>query len=489
VGFADAFKSIPERILNLMFGTPEKRAERLRLRLIVTELAVVKKTIKKNNVYLFTLHTNPDAVIAGGTEAHVRQLRALLLNQQDAVLVMTPAGEKGFLLVGWIGKNIFFEKFFQEGECRNLMLVLEHYVDRLHVHHTVHWPRDVLALLANSSIKIKTVSAHDLFFLCPSVILLTDYEPQRFCAVESDMKKCNECLTIKYQHKNETMQAYRFTLYKFLEKFDTVLVPSFSVLPYFEKAYGVNWSGIASKVKVLPHDINYIFNAKKVPHPEKTKRARICFIGEMLEHKGYRLLRDAIPELQREGFDIEVCGSIQEPHPNFNNVKISSYKTTEELAILLSEHGGPDFICYPSIVAETFCYTFFEGLLLSQKAIPIVGPYGNPASVCKDMGIGPVMSACTSAALVDAVMQAKICCNQYREKIDRYSAVLREKTEHNLYLSEYIKATSSVGAVEKECKRGMRGQFAAFFLALTARSDGIFGDICWKVTRVLYRIS
>lgn len=416
---------------------------------IDTALKLIKS--KNTDLILFTLHSDPDKVFTGGTEGHVKQLRALLLNANKAVLILAPTGNKNFVLRGSIGEKIFSEEFFHQDSLVNLISVLELYVDNLHVHHTMEWSAVGLEALSNSAIKIKIVTAHDFWFLCPSITLLTEYHPERFCEVERDLKKCNNCLATKWKRPHETIQQYRSITLKFLEKFDRILVPSVSLLPYFKKAYGSDWDKLLPKVNILPHDLSYlegIYQANKV-NIANTKN-KFTFIGALDGRKGSNLLLAAIPELEKQGFKIEILGSIfPRYHPNLKNTQIKLYKSAQELSQLLSDNGGPDFLGYISIWAETFSYTFFEGLLLCPTAIPIAGPYGNPAYVCHEKEIGVVMSACTPTALIDAVYRAKTQRDGYQKKLENYVEGLRKEIHQRSYLADYLAVTHIAGHASK----------------------------------------
>jgi len=63
-------------------------------------------------------------------------------------------------------------------------------------------------------------------------------------------------------------------------------------------------------------------------------------------------------------------------------------------------------VAFPSNSAETYCYTFYEGLFLSETAVPVVGPFGHPASVIEENGIGVVMTDTSADALVASCIDA-----------------------------------------------------------------------------------
>jgi 2-polyprenyl-3-methyl-5-hydroxy-6-metoxy-1,4-benzoquinol methylase len=59
------------------------------------------------------------------------------------------------------------------------------------------------------------------------------------------------------------------------------------------------------------------------------------------------------------------------------------------------------------LAAESFCFAFYECLLFSEVAIPVVGRFGNPAEVIRETGAGVVMPEMSAAGLVSACVQAR----------------------------------------------------------------------------------
>lgn len=409
-------------------------------------LLALRRVKKSATICLLTLHADIDSTYAGGTEGHVRHLRSLLLEKNHAVLVCSPSKKRKFILRGMLGSEVFFEGSFHRKQLRNIIALLATYVDRLHVHHTIGWPDSAVEALAKSAIPIKTVTAHDFWFLCPSINLLTGMERSFFCGVESDMSKCNDCLAKKWHHVDETIQDYRAGSLAFLQYFSAITMPSPSMLPYFEKAYGAMWSQIAPRVKVLPHYLGHLLSIQPVStraEPKGDTKERLCFIGALGEHKGAKIIIEAIPDLQKAGFEVEIFGVIHpNQHPNLDSIKITPYKNSQELMQLLSVKGAPDYLCYAPIWPETYLYTMYEGFMICPTAIPIVGPYGNPAQVCKESGIGPIMREGTSAALIEAAMLARQSRHEYYKKLVPFVKDLRDKISRRSYLDEYFEATA-----------------------------------------------
>jgi hypothetical protein len=125
------------------------------------------------------------------------------------------------------------------------------------------------------------------------------------------------------------------------------------------------------------------------------------------------------------GFDLAVVGQLlPASDAEAAKLRVIRYKTLTDLAQWL-ELNRPMIVAHPSLTAESFCYVFYECLLLSENAIQVVGRFGNPAELIRETGAGVVMQEMTVDGLVSA-------CERAREerravfamKRDRYKQIL-----------------------------------------------------------------
>lgn len=417
----------------------------LKFHRVLIILHSIKNYVRPRAVHLFTLHSDPDSIFYGGTEKHVRRITSLLLQDRHAVLIIAPKENETFLIRGMLGEDVFLEEFFHQSLIEDLMSLIESYVDSLHVHHTMFWSQASQTALAKSSIPNKIVTVHDFWFICPTINLLTGKNRDQFCQLEPDPSKCNLCLGNYYNYP-EQIQSYRNSSLNFLEHFDKILVPSQSVAGYFQTFFRREGSALDERIQVLGHDLSYIIDVteqglNKSIQTELDKSVipkKVIFIGALGMHKGSVAIIDAIPLLNAEGIEVEIIGrfhSAQHPNLRLGQVTVLPYKGVEDLKGIL-QLKRPDVLAFPSIWPETFCYVFYEGLILCPSAVPVVGPYGNPAEVALKESLGPVMKETTGMALFEAVKKALANQTRYQDNVRQFVAKL--KTRDQSYLTCYL---------------------------------------------------
>lgn len=392
-------------------------------------LMIVLAALRHQNsqpIYLMTLHGDPDGPTAGGTEKHVRSLQRKLGARGHGVLELFPVdGQFCVRLHG--GEQLLVEERLHPKLVPHLISQLDPYVDCLHVHHTWHWPQEALKALASANFNHKLYTAHDFLLVCPSLNMLRRPGDSTFCEVEQDMRACNACLKHHTDSDFMGMPMYRHVSLGYLESFDTLLFPSEALRAYFAKAFGPDWARLSDRAKVLPHDLDYLW---ALPMSQAAPRPRhIVFLGAMSPHKGLSVIREALPELRNRGFSMELLGTLPTQFPDaLEGVTVTPYHSAEELQRLLEERK-PQIVAMPSVTAETYSFTFYETLILSETAVPVVGPFGNPASVCSREGVGVVMKNGSSEALIEACEQAAAQWQAFHERKVDYRQTLHRQAE------------------------------------------------------------
>jgi glycosyltransferase involved in cell wall biosynthesis len=305
------------------------------------------------------------------------------------------------------------ERFLDEriaAECtRELAELLGPIVQVLHVHHMLGWSESALDAILNLPVGRRVVSLHDFHMVCPSIVLLKDDES--FCGVEPDRRKCNRCFRANWSAGEGTIEAYRLKYLNRLTAMDAVFVPSESVALYVKRAFPELWAEKRSKICIVENDLSYLFDvARKAIRADTVEAAtatrKVAFVGALHRIKGRELIVRALDELWRKGVKTEIIGElVPAVRREGLDLAVHRYSDLDQFVRVLSE-SRPEIVATPSIVSESFGFAFYEGALLAPWAIPVVGPYGNPADVVKRSGIGVVMDSCTPHALVKAVEQA-----------------------------------------------------------------------------------
>ena len=100
-------------------------------------------------------------------------------------------------------------------------------------------------------------------------------------------------------------------------------------------------------------------------------------------------------------------------------------------------------VAHPSLAAESFCFAFFECLLFSDTAIPVVGCFGNPAALIRETGAGVVMAEMSARGLVSACERAREEYSRFAAKRAQYREKLRGAARD--YPEEYLKLVEAQG--------------------------------------------
>lgn len=341
---------------------------------------------------LYVCHAPIFSKTAGGTERHVKEL--IETNKSSLVcFFLSPASSNTYIFGGTF-KDLFFESSLSEAELVSLLQVIVNSVDNIHIHHIMNLPFRMIETLMQSESK-KLFSIHDYYLACPTINMLKS-DTGKFCKAESDVAVCEKCIN-RTIHRGTSLASYRVSSNKMLENIDELYFPSMNVKKYFSKVLKFKDTSY-----IRPHNLDHLFECQlsKTYHP---KRNRIIILGAIGKHKGVQFVEEVYDELINKNFELEVWGEIDSKRLK-NKIKIRNYYDPKQLKSLF-EIFQPEFVLMPSEAAETYGYTFFESLLMSN-AIPIVGPFGNPADICRENKVGLILEAHTLEALEELILNA-----------------------------------------------------------------------------------
>jgi GT2 family glycosyltransferase len=413
-------------------------------------LLEILKVQSDGEMLLFALHSDPDLHTAG-TEKHVLRLRQIASEVRKATIEIFPQGQE-FRVRGHYRGHRYFDETFGQSAVKSLFALLSETIAVLHANHFLGWSDSAINCLVAAPFRKKIVTLHDFLFLCPSINLLSGAKGDRFCEVEADLVACNCCLKNFIRYEAGSIEEYRDKSFRRLAAFDRIIVPSRAVLPYWKKALAQ--PDLVERLEVLEHDLAPVvaLSKRSMPFMEKEPRPLIAFVGAFHKYKGSELIAESIPRLRMAGFDVAVVGRLfAESDAKLAKLSVTHYKTLADLSQWL-ELNRPMIVAHPSLTAESFCYTFYECLLLSESAIPVVGCFGNPAEQIRETGAGVVMQEMTVDGLVSA-------CERAREERARL-AVNREWYRQTLcagaptYAEDYFRLVGQIPmkALIKEIK-------------------------------------
>lgn len=399
----------------------------------------------RGEIVLFALHADPDARYVGGTERHVRQLQQIVAEQGTATVEIFPQAEL-FRVRGFYQRHRYFDETFDQTIAESLFALLSESIGAVHAHHFRGWSEASIDSLTSAPIRTKIFTLHDFAPLCPSGFLLAGDNGSRFCEVEADPKACNHCLQSCIRYSANSIEGYRAQWLPRVASFDRIVVPSRAMLPSWRKGLELANSDLFPRIKVLEHDLTsaVAMSRRSMPWIRKEPSHLVAFVGGFGKPKGSELIIEATPLLRKAGFEVEIVGYFDpSSDPKAARIRMTRYQNPAELLIWL-QRNAPMIVAHPSLAAESFCFAFYECLLFSETAIPVVGRFGNPADVIRETGAGVVMAEMSAAGLVSACEQARDGYSRFAAKRAHYREQLRSSARD--YPKEYLSLIAPTSA-------------------------------------------
>lgn len=251
---------------------------------------------KKNILYVLQSDFRKGASDSvGGTQFHVRDLTNGLREKYN---IFVAARDKEFINVtAYFGKEEKVFRFFV-GEKKKIYefsnnifdklwrnIISAFHIDLIHIHHVISTSFDIFYVAREYKIPI-IFTAHDFYFICPSIRLL-DYK-HHLCIGTSNDEMCKKCLnkscgiTDKFYYIN----LWRKKCLEVLEQCEQIVTPDQSAKDIILKYY----PSLENKVKVIAHGYKKI-TFKKRYNIESTNDVIYNF-----------------EEVKREGFSYRIKG-------------------------------------------------------------------------------------------------------------------------------------------------------------------------------------
>lgn len=368
---------------------------------------------------IHVLHSYIGAKNPGGTEKHVDWLTDL--EPEQLSIVFSPNRTNNEIAVTIKYRGYRHTECLQEIQAIWLLNRYIPLLSKVHLHHTLFLSENVLNAIL-TSVDNLVVSIHDFHFVCPSINLLTSKQKNVFCHAEVDIQKCNNCLE-KYYNLKTPIEMHRANSIKFLSRASSIIFPSENTYQYYLKVF----PEIQGKCHVLNHDLTH-FPPLRSWNPISKTKPLVIFLGSIGKHKGSDLTIKTANTMLSE-YDVEIWGAIDDPQSLLNpKIAIRPYSTCSQLHSYFSE-STPDFIVIPSIWAETFCYTFYETILMSN-AIPVVSSFGNPAAVIKDHKCGVIFPELNTPSILQALKFATSNKKEIIANITSFRETIRQRESY-----------------------------------------------------------
>jgi glycosyltransferase involved in cell wall biosynthesis/GT2 family glycosyltransferase len=367
----------------------------------------------------------------GGVQQHVKQLiNSLRQAGLFEVMVLSPCTFKGELYeIHLFQKDEYILlKDLGQGALGEILHHLGTRVDYLHLHHTHGLADSVIEWVRNIQMRRKVLTIHDYDFFCCNPFLLND--DGLFCLSEKDRGLCSNRVCEIPSTEEDSL----------LPVFDKVLVPSDSCRGYIGSITPDR--SILEKISVLPHFLTFaedLDNSSPQQNVESTQNRNIIFLGSLFPHKGGEIFLQSLELLEEAGFHPLVWGQAQDAllKKYTKKPEILPYRNWRELLELYLAYGA-HIVVIPAVCAETFSYTLFEALFLFEVPV-VVGPYGNPADVVRQHGVGEVLPGLAPTDLAATVAKISGNYQAYQDKVRQYkSRCLGDYTKAR-YLGNYLK--------------------------------------------------
>ena len=264
-------------------------------------------------------------------------------------------------------------------------------IDLIHIHQDIYFPFEVWRLGEILHTEY-VVSIHDYVSICPRVHL---HDANEFYCGEPGIEGCHKCikdngvyngLTNRYKMLGGTIEDWRSSYHRVLEKARSVFVPSEDV----SNRLGNYFPSVNFIVKEHP------FKEEKIkiilPKLEVKEEVSVCMLGAIGPLKGFNLLVECLKYIQQHSLPINVTiiGYVSDPNllENYKNVTETGPYNENELNMYIKKHDC-DIALLLSTVPETYSFTLSEAISLG--IYPIALNIGSIAQRLKRYNIGSVL--------------------------------------------------------------------------------------------------
>lgn len=250
---------------------------------------------KKNILYIVQSDFRKGAADnIGGTQFHVRDMMYGLREEYNVFVAARDGnylnltiyyGDEEKLFKFYIGKRNFIYEFrnkvFEE-LWRNILSAF--HIDLIHVHHVINTTFDVFYVAKEYNVPI-IFTAHDFYFVCPSVKMLNSND--MVCIGKDDVRMCRECLNsqLNITDKVDYIKIWREKCTEVLNICKRVVVPDDSAADILKLYY----PSIADKLSVIEHGYDVV---------QELEHEVMCSIDVICKYE----------KVEKEGFTYKVSG-------------------------------------------------------------------------------------------------------------------------------------------------------------------------------------
>jgi GT2 family glycosyltransferase len=399
---------------------------------ILSHLSYLERRQTGKNLVMFVSHSDPEER-TGGVQTHIRNLTDTL--QKGNIDVLNVFHIHGRWKIRYnVGPKLIWEVLLRPSASslhQAVMSVLPECLS-VHIHHTLHFPKNILdSVFEFPGIK-KIITCHDYFLACPSINLIGLKE--KYCKIPTKKSDCVSCLEKKYHKVISSLEDYRQDSIGLLYRADHILFPSetakktlFSALARFvAPEFKLLLEAVQQKSLVLEHTLALSSQRVQKRPPNRShlinemtssKVKKVVFLGGLSKAKGLAIVDKIIPVLRKSGLKVEVWGKTSEGLHS-KAVVIREYQGIEELKALRGL-AKDTIVVIPSVWPETFCYTAHEAVAILETPI-VAFNLGHPAQMIHRWRVGTLASEISPKSLLSAITQARRAYPHLLKKVAKF---------------------------------------------------------------------
>ena len=299
--------------------------------------------------------------LGGGVARHVDDLSVLFRERADFVRLKPNRG--GLLEVRGSMPGLASALYFRAPQELDALseLLRNLGVGRIHFHHTLRLPRELLDLPKALDLPYD-YTIHDYFCFCPQITLTT--ESFEYCG-EPDEAGCGKCLRIRPSATGESIQGWRARYRPFVEGAARVFVPSVGVELKMRRYFP------AASVILAPHPEPQDVTIPQIPAwTHRDGNLKVVVLGVLNAIKGADLLEECAIDAARRVLPLEfhlVGYAYRSLSRAGSRLTVYGKYRDADLSRLLHDLD-PHIAWFPAKWPETYSYTLSAAL---RNSLPV----------------------------------------------------------------------------------------------------------------------
>lgn len=328
-------------------------------KILLSEIKQIEPQLSKSKTILFV-----SLSIGGGTKKATDDLIALLNNEAQSVIYLTPE-KKGDIWRLSSPKSNVFADYSTETDMEHLVNILKE-LDTWHIHY-----HNVLGFKNNVwDLPVKLdceydITVHDYYSVCPRVNFVSFND--EYCG-EKGHAQCQKCLAdlgvhdssvISFEDYDEDISLWRQDFYKKYKSARKVFTPSNDTKQRLQNYFDLE--NVFHKYHPEPLDRVVLSKFRK----SNDEKINLGFLGAIGPHKGVNIIKELAIKIseQKLPINLKIIGytSDDDFFRKFDFITLTGKYNRSQLQDLIKREEI-DAIFLTSIWPETFSYTLSEAI-------------------------------------------------------------------------------------------------------------------------------